>query len=124
MIEPSEARGIFEKWLSEGTEVSCTSSLYSCWGLALRGRVVELAEDGSVLLTTSDGTASLRLNLSEADGFEYAEPKDAPPEIAAQVPERLREAGTLVVGLPLRVPIPTMPRSKLFFMELPAEFDK
>jgi hypothetical protein len=123
MIKPEEAREIFDKWLSENTLLLCTTGLHSCWSLFLRGRVAVLSE-GIVEVRSTEGAAGVRIRLSDIEAFEYAEPKHASPEIRAAFPEDFGDAGTLVLALPLRVPDLTMPRDKLFFMEIPEKFDK
>jgi hypothetical protein len=115
MISPEAARLVFEKWLSENTLVFCTGDLHSCWSFRLRGRVAVLSDD-LVEVRSEDDFSGARLRFSEASGFEYAEPKDASPEIRAILPAEHKESATLVVGLPSHEDGRLL--SKLFFMEL------
>ena len=123
MIKPEEAKGLFDKWLTENTLLFCSSRLHSCWGFLLRGHVAVLSED-LVEVRSEDGAASLKLRFSDVEDFEYKEPKDAPAEIREALPKEFGNAGTLVVALPLRPPLLAMPRDLLYFMEIPESFDK
>jgi hypothetical protein len=120
VIAPEDALLIFNKWKSEGTLVFCTSSLYSCWGLALRGHVTEASRDG-VRLETPDRLASVAFRPLETDGFEYGESGHAFAEVRDATSVEFREQSTLVVGLPSRVTVPKRPSDKLIFLELPDE---
>jgi hypothetical protein len=85
-------------------------------------RVMSLSDD-IVEIRTQDGLGGIRVRLSDADGFEYGEAKDAPPDAKEALPDSLRDSAVLIVGLPLRVHVPTMPRDKLLFLELPEDVE-
>jgi hypothetical protein len=119
VITPEEALLIFKKWKDEDTPLFCTSSLFSCWGMAFKGRVVSIERDDEIRIDSVDGVASLFLTLSGAEDFEYAEPGHAPEPIRSLVPPEARQTSFLLVALPLRVWEPLLKRDKLAFVELP-----
>ena len=118
MIKMEEALLVFKKWRDEKSLILCTSSLFSCWSLALRGRVAAISEQDEVRVDSLDGAATVLLELRRADGFEYAEPGHAPEPMRSQVPKEWEDASFLLVALPSRVPGLLLRRDKLGFIEL------
>ena len=121
MIKPEEALLLFKKWRDERTVVFCTTSLFSCWGLAMRGRVASIEDDNAVRIDSTDGSALLSLVLSKAEGFEYADAEHAPEPIRSLLPPEARSTSFLLVALPLRVWRPFVERDKLGFVALPED---
>ena len=105
MIQYLEAVLLFKKWRDEKTSLLCQSSLFSHWGFSLRGTVEAVDDSGHVYLRSSEGAATVSLQLTEVEGIEYGEV----PGSRTQV---------LIVVLPLRVHEPLLKRDKLTFMEL------
>jgi hypothetical protein len=128
MITREEACLMFQKWHTEGTRLLLVGSFYG-WSLQLQGKI-SAASENEIKFDPLDAPGRIVLDLDQPDlGFEYAEPKDAPPHIRQQVPEYGRNLGTLGVSLPLRFfaaqyqqyeQLQRVPkREKLLFMEVP-----
>jgi hypothetical protein len=128
MTRPADAFLMFHKWHAEKTRLVCVGTFYG-WNLQLQGRV-SAASEAEITFDHLDGIGQIVLEISQADmGFEYMEPKDAPPQIREQVPESDKNVGTIVVSLPLRFSIAQYQhyerfqgvpkREKLLFMEAP-----
>jgi len=124
MIRLEEALLIFEGWFSEEKTILCTSSLHACWGFSLVGRVAATPTQTEVAIDGLDGRSRLIFDPSKIEGFEYSEPEHAPEPLRSQIPENSRKLSFLVAGLPLRTPVPLLPRDKLFFSELPPEMQR
>lgn len=124
MIEPQEAFLMFEKWHSERTRLLCIGAFYG-WNLQSQGRISTLSNQ-EIQIDFLDTLGRIVLRLDQEDlGFEYAEPKDAKPDVRKLVPGYARDLGTLLVALPLRLTLSQFQssqvpaREKLFFMEVP-----
>jgi len=95
------------------------------WSVQAQGRLAALS-DVELRIEFLDKLGGITFSLNQEDlGFEYAEPKDAKPDVLKLVPDYAKSLGTLLVALPLRVTpsefqsnqVPA--REKLCFMEVP-----
>jgi hypothetical protein len=119
MIRLEEALLIFDGWYSEEKTIFCASSLYACWGFSFAGRVSSKPTETEVVIDGLDGKSRLVFDPSKIEGFEYGEPEHAPEPLRSLVPADSRHLSFLVAGVPLRTPVPLLPRDKLLFGELP-----
>ncbi|HWZ44352.1 MAG TPA: hypothetical protein VNW97_12810 [Candidatus Saccharimonadales bacterium] len=104
MITKEEAVSIFSKLQSDESTVLCLGTLWG-WNLLFRGTITSVS-GFAVHLSSLDESAGIDLRLDLPDmGLEYGEPKDMPPPLRDTVPERSRDAATVFISLPLRVPL-------------------
>lgn len=103
----AEALLLFKGWRDSRKLVSCKPRLFSNWTFALRGGIVEFAEDdGSVRIAACGGDVLVELNVLSCDAAEYG----------ATGSQEL-----IVLLLPLRSGQPPTTRDRLAFVATTAE---
>jgi hypothetical protein len=124
LIKPEDAFLLFEKWMSEQTEIACTSEVFG-WRASLRGRVVLVTAD-EASLRSQDGAGVLTVPFRNLE-FAYAERRESR---SPKGEDASRELVTLIANLPLRLRPSALavgavppPREKLIFQELPKSPD-
>jgi hypothetical protein len=104
MISREEAIAVLSKLHSEDSKVLCIAQ-FAGFEIVFRGTIAAVSESAlQVASFDKRSVIGLRLDL---DGmlFEYAEPKDVPSPLRENVPEHSKDAATISIGLPLRVPL-------------------
>ncbi len=105
VIPPEDAELMLKKWRDERTVVYFETELFAPWGMGLRGIVESVADDGLVLLVSTERDATASFRVGEIEGFEYGE-------------DSKFRSGVLVALLPLRRGESARKRDKLFIGEL------
>jgi hypothetical protein len=123
MISREEAVTVLSKLQSEYSRVLCWYD-FPGFEVIFRGTILSVSES-ELHVSSPDKRSGIALRLDLDDmAFEYAEPKDMPLPQRSGVPEHAEDAATVLITLPLRVPLSFLtgplrvpPRERLMIME-------